>query len=106
LTDDTKPSGTEGGADGNFTAAADGPRKEKIGNVGAGDQEYQTNDAEQDEECLTHRASEQLAQRNELYSVASGLGVLLADAVHNAGNVGLCLGKGDTGLEAADDVQV
>ena len=106
LGDDTKASGTECGADSNFTAAADGPDEEEIGDVGAGDQKYQADDPEQDEQRLTHRASEQFAEWNELDRVAGGFSMLLADAVHDAGNIGLCLGERNSRLETANDVEV
>jgi hypothetical protein len=38
--------------------------------------------------------------------VAGGFGMLLADAVHDAGNIGLCLGERNSRLETANDVEV
>jgi len=55
---------------------------------------------------LTHRAGEELAERNELHSMAGACGVLLVDAAHDAGNVGLRLRKRDAGLETADDIEI
>jgi hypothetical protein len=78
----------------------------EIGDVGAGDEQYQTDDSEQHEKRLTHRAGEELAERNKLNSVAGALGVLLMDALHNAGNVGLCLRQRHTRLETANDIEV
>jgi hypothetical protein len=50
LANDAKPAGAQGGTDGELTFSAGGADEEEIGDVRAGDEEYETDGSEQDKE--------------------------------------------------------
>lgn len=78
----------------------------KIGNVGAGDEKDQADNAEENEKGLAHWVGEDFTKGNELDRVAGGDHVLLVDVVHDAEDVGLGLGDRYARPEAADDIEV
>ena len=56
--------GAEGRAYGKFLAARDGTREEQVGDVGAGDEEYEADGTEQNEEQGTNFTNDAIAERS------------------------------------------
>src|SRR5271163_3544227 len=63
LTDDACAARAHGGANGEFTLAAAGADKEKVGDVGTGDEENEADGAKEDEEGVTSLGDDGVAQR-------------------------------------------
>jgi len=57
--------GTESGADGDFLAAGESLGEDKIGDIGAGDEENESDGTEKDEQGGTNVTDELLAQRKD-----------------------------------------
>ena len=110
LTDDAPRTGAQRGADRNFFLAGHGARQQQIGHVGAGDQQDAGDRAEQDQQGAARVADHLLLQRDDAESQAAIGRIVLRMIVAQAGgeriHFGLGLGRGDAGLEFADDVVV
>ena len=100
--------GADGGADGHFPLPRRGAGELQIGHIGAGDQQDETDRAQQDQQCRSHVAYLRLLQRHHRHALGLvhplGIGSpeSLADDLH------LRLGglQGDARLEASGDRQI
>jgi hypothetical protein len=77
-----------------------------MGDIRTSDQQDEADNAEQHDEGLVHGSGRQLAQRNQLYIVARGDGILLMQTSNDGVDIALRLREGDAGLEAADNVEI
>ena len=98
--------GTESGAHGKFLAARDRTREEKIGDVGARDEQNETNSAEQDQQQRANFADDAFAKRaqhdgDRVVFFRIGARELRGDASH----LGFGLIGSDTWRQAANDVE-
>ena len=77
LADDACPAGSECGADGKFAFTSGGADQQKIGNVGASDEQHEADRAKQDKQRFTHVANDAVAQRlngETLFGIGHGVG--------------------------------
>ena len=93
-------------ADSDFPSPPHRARQEQVGDIGASDQQDESDDAEQYHEGLAHRPGRKLAKRNQKHIVARGDGILLVQARNDGVDIALRLRERDAVLEAADDVQI
>src|SRR6267143_269968 len=106
LAHDAQTASAERRTDGDFPSPRHRARQEQIRDIGASNQQDEADDGEQYHEGLAHRPGRELTQRNQLYIVARGDGILLVQARNDGVDIALCLRERDAGLEAADDVQI
>ena len=108
LADDAGAAGAHGGADGEFTLAAGGADEEEIGDVGAGDEQDEADGSEEDEERGARVADDGVAERLDAEAVfgSHAVRVVAAELVGGEFELGVGLGEGNAGLEAAGGEKV
>ena len=108
LTDDARAARAHGGANGEFTLAAGCAHEQKVGDVGAGDEENEADRAEQDEEGLTSAGDDGVAQRLDAEAVFGVhiLGMKAAILVGDEFELSVGLGEGNAGLEPAGNKEI
>lgn len=103
LAKDTSTAGTDGHADGNFAAASGSAREKKIGDVGAGDEENESDSAEKDVESRPNILNDLVVQADcESAEVGVIGGILRFQALGDGGEFDAGLVKRGSGLEASD----
>ena len=108
LTDDARAARAHGGANGEFTLAAGGADKQKVGDVGAGDEENEADGAEKDEEGFARAGDDRVAQRLDAEAVFGVhiVGMKAAVLVGDQFELGVGLGEGNARFEAAGDKEI
>ena len=108
LADDAGAAGAHGGADGEFTLAAGGADEQQVGDVGAGDEQDEADGSEQDEEGIARAGDDGVAQRLDAEAVFGShvVRVEAAELIGGEFELGVGLGEGDAGFEAAGDKEV
>ena len=108
LADDARAAGSHGGANGEFTLAAGGADEQKIGDVGAGDEEDEADGSEEDEERRAHIADDGVAERLDAEVVfgVEHVGIARRNWSAASFHLGVGLGEGHAGLEATSDEEV
>ncbi len=106
LTHETRATGTERGADGDFSRARSGASEQKIGDVGARDKEHEADGAEQNEQRRFHFADEKVAQRDHADGPAVVVfGILFREAIGDGVELSVSLIESHAGLDAAGDAE-
>ena len=101
LTHETRTAGAQRGADSDFSRARSGPGEQKIGDIGARDEQYETDGTEQNEQGRFHLADEKIAQRDH----ADGptvvvFGILFCETVGDRVELSVRLIESDARLDA------
>src|ERR1700676_567994 len=95
--------GTQGYTDGDFFAASKSLCQHQIGDVGAGDEKYKCDSAEQDEECRAHVGDELFTKRDDHRTPAFVVfRILFGEARGNGIHLGLGWWYRNAGLETSD----
>ena len=105
---DAPASGAEGGADGDFAGTTEGAGEQQIGDVGAGDQEDESNSAEEGEEDQAQavRRGHFVEALGEEPGIAIGVGKLGGQAAGEGGHLSARgVDRGAWG-EAAEELKV
>ena len=108
LTDDACAARAHGGANGEFTLAAGGADKQKIGDIGAGDEQNEADGAQKDEKGITSTGDDGVAQSLDaeaafcVHVFRMKAAILIGDEFQ----LGVGLGEGDARLEAAGDKEI
>ena len=90
---DAAPAGAEGGADGEFLAAAVGAHEEEVGDVGAGNQQDHADGAHEDPEGGADVAEQVVFEEAEVGADACFLEHFDAEAAGGGGNFWLAMGS-------------
>ena len=99
--------GSEGGADGKFALACDGPSEQERGNVSARDEEEQQSGGKEEFQRLAVGAGLLLGHGQESDAAAFVfVGILLGQAGGNGIHFGLSLCERNPRLEATDDAEI
>ena len=96
--------GAERGADGDFLTAGDGFGEHEVGDIGASNEENESDGTEKEEQSGTNINDELFAQRKDGGAPALVIfGIELLKASGDGAELGLCLADINGGLEAGND---
>ena len=102
--------GTQGRAHSNFALARNGARKQKIRDIGAGDQQNETDGREKNQQREAYVADHLFLKRNDSEGEAAvgriGFRIIAAQASGDCVHLRLSCGERDARLELANDIEI